>query len=265
MVSKKEENKQLNSSVDRALSLLELVASRKGGITLADIVKELTIPKSTAFRILETLSERGYVDWAQESEKYSVGLKLLEIGVSGLTSIEVVDLAAPYLQEISSTTGETSFLGVYNEGEVVYLYKVEGTNSIRTSAQLGSRRPIHCTGLGKAILSTFSMEEVDRILQVKGLEKYTEQTITDRQALFEELSRIRLQGWALDNEENEIGVTCYAVPLFNYTGRVIGAISCAGPTKQIKQNQGMITTRMKNYGEHISRLMGYVPSMRSNI
>jgi IclR family KDG regulon transcriptional repressor len=252
----------LNSSVDRALSLLELIVSKKGGISLAEIVKELSVPKTTAYRILETLRLRGFIEWEGAVERYSIGLKMLELGVTGLTSKEIVDVSSPYLHDISATTGETSFLGVYNEGEVVYLYKVEGTGSIRTSAHLGSRRPMYCTGLGKAILSAFTMDEVDRILHEKGMERKTENTIADRHLLHEELGRIRLQGWAFDNEENELGVTCFAVPIFNYTGRVVGAISCAGPAKQVRANRDIIIRKIKEYGEQISKRLGYVPSMR---
>lgn len=254
---------QSNSSIDRALSLLEVVASRVGGITLADIVKEMDIPKTTAFRMLDVLKQRGYVAWEPNGEKYSIGLKMLETGVSGLIRIEVVDAAIPYLADITQTTGETSFLAAFNEGEVVYLYKIESSNSIRTSAQLGARRPAHCSGLGKAILSALSLEEVDRIIEVKGLERKTANTITNRLQLHEELSLSRVRGYAVDNEEGEEGLTCYAVPIFNYSGRVVGAISCAGPTKRVISNNEFILEKVMESGSQISRRLGFVPSMRS--
>ncbi|MFF2889116.1 IclR family transcriptional regulator [Paenibacillus sp. NPDC057967] len=263
MVSVKQDGEaQTNSSVERALILLELLANCKSSISLAEIVQKVELPKSTVHRILETLRLRGYVEWEPNTEKYALGLKLIEIGVTGLINIEIVDAAAPYLREISTMTGETAFLAVYNEGEIVYLYKVEGTNSIRTSAQLGSRRPLHSTGLGKAIASTFSMEELDRILEDKGMEGKTINTITDRQLFHEEMSRTRLRGWATDNEEGEIGLSCYAVPIFNYSGRVVGAISCAGPTNQVQSSKEIILSKVVESGEQISRRMGYVPSMR---
>ncbi|MDQ0218155.1 IclR family transcriptional regulator [Peribacillus cavernae] len=255
---------QMNSSLDRALTLLEFISSKRGGTPLAEIVKGVDIPKSTCHRLLETLKTRGYIELEPVTDRYKIGLKSLEIGVSGLSNLEIVDVAAHYLYDISAFTGETAFLAVYNEGEIVYLYKVEGTGSIRTTAQLGSRRPVHCTGVGKAILSNFSLEEVDRILQEKGMEKHTENTITDQHLYHQELSSVRVQGWATDNEEIEVGLTCFAVPIFNYTGRVVAAMSCAGPTHRVKKRKEEIITRLKESGEQISRRLGYVESMRLN-
>lgn len=260
----KDVDRNSNSSVDRALQLLEAIAINKGGITLAELAKELQLPKSTAHRLLETLKSRNYIEFEPGSEKYSIGLKAVEVGVSGLTNLGVVDVAVHYLWDLALTTGETSFLGVFNEGEIVYLYKTEGTQSIRTTAQLGSRKPVHCTALGKAILSSYSLEEVDRILETKGMERFTEHTITDRQKFHEELSKTRIQGYAVDDEEIEVGLTCLAVPVFNYTGRVIGAISIAGPTLRMVQNRGAFTEKLMETALQISRRLGYVPSMRLN-
>lgn len=260
----KDMERNLNTSVDRALQLLEVIAKKKGGITLAELAKELQLPKSTAHRLLETLKIREFVEFEPGAEKYTIGIKAVEVGVSGLSNLGIVDVAVHYLWDLAQSTGETSFLAVYNEGEIVYLYKAEGTQSIRTTAQLGSRKPVHCTALGKAILASFSLEEVDRILEIKGMEKFTERTITERHEFHEELSRIRVQGYAIDDEEVELGLTCYAVPVFNYTGRVVGAISMAGPTIRMVENRESFTQKLMESVLQISRRLGYVPNMRLN-
>ncbi|HJV45591.1 MAG TPA: IclR family transcriptional regulator [Bacillota bacterium] len=258
----KENDTQVNSAIDRALLILELISKQGHGLTLADLSKVLDIPKSTIHRILETLKQRGFIELSPGTDKYVVGLKALEIGFTGLRNVEIVDVAIHYLRDLSESTGETAFLAIYNEGEIVYLYKVEGTQSIRTTAQLGSRRPVHATGLGKAILSEFSLHEVDMILEAKGLEKYTDHTITDLHSFHEELSRIRVQGYAVDKEEIEIGLTCYAVPVLGYTGKVMGGISLAGPTQRVVEKQEEFTKRLKEAASQISRRLGFVPSMR---
>lgn len=253
---------QGNSTLDRALTILEYISIKRGGVNLNHLVKDLEIPKSTALRLLESLRVRGYVELEQVSEKYSIGLKALEIGVLGLASLEIVDVASPYLRDISNQTGETAFLAVYNEGEIVYLYKVEGKQSIRTTAELGSRRPVHCTALGKSILSGFSMEKVDLILHEKGMFKFTEKTITDSVEYHEELSRVRENGYAVDDEEVEVGLICFSVPIFSYTGQVVAAISMAGPKARVQENREQIIESLKEAGYQISKRLGYVASMK---
>lgn len=119
-------NEKVNSSVDKTLNVLEAVAGNAKGLSLAELVKLVGIPKTTAFRILDLLAARDYVMWNKENERYYIGIKALEIGISGLIEQDVVDVSIPYLQELSTSVGETSFLAVYNNGDVVYLYKAEG-------------------------------------------------------------------------------------------------------------------------------------------
>jgi IclR family transcriptional regulator, KDG regulon repressor len=259
MVTKIETDFQ-NSTLDRALNILEYVASCKGGTTLVDVVKVLDIPKNSVIRIVESLKSKNYIQMDPGTEKLTIGIMAIHIGVSGLTNKEIVDVATHYLRDLAEQSGETSFLGVCNEGQIVYLYKASGTQSIRTSSELGSRRPMHCTALGKAILSNFPIEKVDLILE-SGMPPFTQNTITDRQRFHEELGKVRSQGYACDDEEIEVGLTCLAVPVFNYTGQVIGAISLAGPTARITGNKESFILHLKEAGKQISARLGFVPSM----
>ena len=254
-------NEKLNSSIDKTLSILEAISQNAKGLSLAEIVKSVGIPKTTAFRILEILAAREYVSWNHDNEKYSIGIKALEIGISGLIGQDIVDVSIPYLQELSATVGETSFLAVYNNGDVVYLYKAEGTSSIQTTARLGSRRPAYCTALGKVILANLSIEETDRVFE-KKLTKFTEKTISDRLKLYEEFAHIRSDGYAVDDEGIEYGLYCLAVPIYNFTGAVIAAISVSGPIKRVHENQDRIIDELKSVGAVISKRLGYVGSMK---
>jgi DNA-binding IclR family transcriptional regulator len=254
-------SEKINSNVDKTLSVLEVISQHAKGLSLADLVKSVGIPKTTAFRILEILSAREYVTWNKENERYYIGIKALEIGISGLIGQDIVDVSIPYLQELSMTVGETSFLAVYNNGDVVYLYKAEGTGSIQTTARLGSRRPAYCTALGKVILANLPIEETDRIFE-KKLEKFTEKTVIDRIRLYEEFANIRTDGYSVDDEGVEYGLYCLAVPIYNYTGAVIAAISVSGPIKRLNENKEKVVEELRNVGGVISKRLGYVKAMK---
>lgn len=254
-----------NSStvVDKAFMILEFIASQKGGVSLATLVKELDIPKTTIHRLLETMKERGYIEAIPDTEKVRLGLKAIDIGMSALSNQEIVDVSIPYLRELAEITGETAFLGVYVEGEIVYLYKAEGSKSMRISSQLGTRRPIHSTGLGKAIMAYSSLDEVDRVLKEKGMPEFTENTITEASRYHEELREVRINGFAKDAEEVEIGLGCFAAPVFNYTGSPAGAICISGPIQRIRENKPLLVEKLLEASDQISRRLGFVPSLRS--
>lgn len=251
-------NESMNSSnIDKVLTILEEISNHSDGISLAELVKQTDIPKTTAFRILETLKERQYVTLDAITERYILDLKSLELGMKGLMNVNLVEVAIPYLKKLSSKTSETCFLGVYNAGFVVYLYKSEGTLSIQTNAKLGARLPAFCTGIGKALLAFQPQEEIDRVLN-EPLPRFTERTIVDRVVLYETLADIRLKGCSLDNEENEEGLTCVARPVFNYTGSVVGAISVAGPTHRMLRKIDEVSEELAQVCSLISRRLGHI-------
>ena len=252
---------KLNSSIDKTLGILDFISQNEKGVSLSDIVRSVGIPKTTTFRILEVLVAREYVARNSESEKYTIGLKTLEVGLSGLISQDIVGVSIPYLQELSANVGETSFLAVYNSGDVVYLYKAEGTQSILTTATLGSRRPAYCTALGKVILANLPNEESDRIFE-KPLEKMTEKTIVDRIRLHEEFAHIRLDGYGVDDESMEPGLFCLAAPVYDFTGKVVASISVSGPVERMNGNRESIVEKLKNVSGVISKRLGYVRAMR---
>jgi DNA-binding IclR family transcriptional regulator len=252
---------KLNSSIDKTLSILEFISRNPGSVSLADIVRSVGLPKTTVFRMLGVLLAREYVTWDADTEKYAIGLKTLEIGLSGLIGQNVVEISIPYMRELSSAVGETSFLAVYNNGDVVYLYKVEGTQSMVTHCTLGSRRPAYCTALGKVILANLPIEEADRIFE-KPLEKLTSKTIVDRVRLLEEFARIRMNGVAVDDEGIDYGLLCLAVPIYDYTGRTVAAISVSGPVQRMNESRERIVEKLQSAGDQVSRRLGYIKAMK---
>ncbi|WP_159567271.1 IclR family transcriptional regulator [Budvicia diplopodorum] len=246
-----------SSSIDKVLTILEEIGDHSEGISLGELVKRTGIAKTTAFRTLDTLKERQYVMQDSGTERYHLDLKSLELGIKGLMNVNLVEVSIPYLKTLSSKTSETCFLGVYNNGYVVYLYKSEGTLSIQTNAKLGSRFPAWCTGIGKSLLAFQPLEEIDRVLK-EPLTPFTEKTIVDRVTLYETLADIRLKGYSLDDEENEEGLTCVARPIFNYTGAVIGALSVAGPTHRMLRKIDEVNDELGQACSLISRRLGYL-------
>ncbi len=259
----KMQDKSNSSNIDKTLTILEAISDSDKGISLAELTKVTKIPKTTTFRILESLKNREYVAYDEMSERYLLDIKSLELGIKGLLNVNLVDVSIPYLKSLSGITNETCFLGVYNQGYVIYLYKSEGTMSIQTNARLGSRMPAYCTGIGKALLAYQSLDEIDRILN-QPLEKITENTIIEPITLFNTLARIRADGYSFDHEENEIGLTCVAKPIFNYTGNIVGAISVAGPTYRMEKKLDMVITNLQKVCVTISRQLGHIEKSAKN-
>lgn len=251
-------NDNLNSSsIGKVLSLLEEISNHSNGISLAELTRNTQIAKTSAFRILEILKERQYVMLDSLTERYQLDLKSLELGIKGLMNVNLVEISIPYLKKLSTNTAETCFLGVYNSGYVVYLNKSEGTLSIQTNAKLGARLPAYCTGIGKALLAFQPQAEIDRVLS-EPLPRITEHTITDRVTLYETLAEIRLKGYALDNQENEEGLTCIARPVFKLTGEIAGAISIAGPTRRMLGKIDAINEELALVCSTASRRLGHI-------
>lgn len=249
------------SNTDKVLSLLEEISNHSDGITLTELTKRTHIAKTTTFRILESLKERQYVIQDAGTERYLLGLKSLELGMKGLMNVNLVEVAIPYLKKLSARTSETCFLGVYNSGHVVYLYKSEGTLSIQTNAKLGTRLPAYCTGIGKALLAFQPLSEIDEVLK-NPLPAVTDKTIVDRVMLYETLADIRLTGYSMDNEENEEGLTCIARPVFNYMDENVGAVSVAGPTHRMLPKIEEINKELDAVCTMISQRLGHLPAKK---
>ena len=246
-------------SVSRALDIIMLISMKKGGLGVTEIANQMDINKSSVFRILSTLVQYGYVEQDRESGRYKLGYKFLEISSRLLESMDLRSEAKPFLQELESETNEVIHLVVYDEGEVVYIEKLEGNEILRMHSKVGKRAPMHCTSVGKAILAHLPQSVVFEILERKGMAVHTDKTITDKKVIIQELTDIRKNGFALDLEENEYGITCIAVPIFNHLGKVIAAVSISGPTIRMDGNRlKQLQPIMLRMGKKISERFGFV-------
>ncbi|ADQ06242.1 transcriptional regulator, IclR family [Caldicellulosiruptor hydrothermalis 108] len=244
--------------LERAINILELLGEKPKGIGISEISRELNLPKSTVHRILDTLLQKGYVEKNMENDKYKLGLRIVELSNKILSNMELRNEAHPYLEELMNYSNEVVHLCVLRDGEMVYIDKVECPNPIRLYSQIGRRVPVHCTAVGKATLAFLPREEVISILQRKGMSRRTKNTITDMQKLLNQLEEIRELGYAVDDVENEEGVRGIGAPVFNYTGRVVAAISIAGPVSRItKERIPDLAEKLKETAQKISERLGY--------
>ena len=244
-------------SVDRALQIVDILKDHPKGLGVTEISHRLDVSKSTAHRLLSSLLQQGFVKQEAESERYLLGLKLIELGEVVSSRLDIRTIAAPYLHQLAETTGETVHLVMMDDLEIVYIDKTESDATIRMFSRIGKRAPMHCTGVGKAILAYLSEEKIDEVLTKRPMTKYTEHTITDQTAMKQHLQEIRERGVSFDLEEHEKGIQCAAAPLFNYHEEVVGGISVAGPMMRVDEEKlKMLAVEVDKVARQISGRLG---------
>jgi len=254
----RESSRTFIQSVHRALSIIELLAQENRDMSLTEITSAMGWPKSTTYGLLVTLLEFHYVDQSAVTGRYTLGARLFELGniVSRLWNIRQV--AYPIMQQLRSRWGETIQLAVEDNGEVLYLEKLESNRLIRIVSEVGARLPMHCTGLGKAMLAFKTPSEIKWILTQHGMKAMTSRTITDMGQMEKELEKIRMQGYAEDIGEMMDSLRCVAVPIRNKEGNVKYAISVSGFDYSLRGERWIdILNSLQKAAEDISYAIGY--------
>lgn len=249
------------TNVDRVLAILQYLARHPGEHGVRALSAALSLSPSTTVRLLKSLLQAGFVRQNESTGRYAIGVQAVQLGLAALSTFDLTAIAPAYLQALVAETGESAFLAVLDDGEVVYLLKQEGQSAIRTTAMLGSRRSIHCTALGKAFLATMPPLEAKALLERKGMPAKTRQTITDLNRLWEELAQVRLRGYAVDREEVEEGLMCLGAPIRNHQGKTVAAISMAGPVARVLPYEEQYGRRVVAAAQEISLALGYVPRL----
>jgi DNA-binding IclR family transcriptional regulator len=245
------------ATVPRVIHVIDLLA-RRGPLGVRALAQALHLPLGSAHRILQDLSGEAVVERTASGE-WVLSYRLLEIVGVQLERVQLPRLVRPVLEQLASDTRETAFLAVPSRDEIVYLDKVQTDLQLQLNAELGTRRPMHCTGLGKAMLAFLPHVQQEQFLAGSEFRAFTPHTITDPMMLRLELSRIRERGYALDHEEIILGVHCIAVPILNFAGHAVGAISIAGTSTKVEgERLAVLAQRMTAAGEHLSRRIGFV-------
>jgi IclR family transcriptional regulator, KDG regulon repressor len=220
-------------SLRKTLRLLKLFSPQRHAWTAEDMVSVLGYHKSSVQRILATLEQEGFLSRVTpRRNEYRLGPDILFLGNVAEICLDLRSIARPILVDLVHRARETCYLCVAEQDECLYIDKVECSQPVRIINQVGQRNPMHCTGVGKALMSGMGDEAIDRLIETRGLNAHTRNTITDRKQLRRVIAGIRRQGIALDNEELDLGVKCVAAPIKDRSGAVVAAISLSGPAQR---------------------------------
>ena len=216
-------------SVERIFALIELLAAHPAGASLQTLAQGTALAKSTVHRLLASLVGLGYVSQEETSGRYRLTLKMFELSSGIVNDMAIMEVAKAHLERLAQRTGEAVHLVIRDGQDIVYIYKTEN-GPMRMSSRVGMRSPLYCTGVGKAILATLPAGEVAQVWAASRPRKLTERTVADLPHLQEQLETVRAKGYAVDDEENELGVRCVAVAIPGPDGRADSAFSISGLT-----------------------------------
>ncbi|MBN9316820.1 MAG: IclR family transcriptional regulator [Devosia sp.] len=252
-----DEDRYAIRSVDRALDILECVAGQNGELTVDQIVSATGLPKSTAFRVLATLTGRRLLERDPQNQTYRLGMLALVIGARAMGDLDLRRAARPHLENLVAVTGETVHLSILSADNALCIDKVDASRSMRMASFVGFLDPLHCSGVGKALLA-FQDEPVrQQLIGRMRLDPHTRHTITDPDRLVAQIDEIRARGYAVDDEEIEEGLRCVAAPIRDHSGSVIAAVSISGPTTRVTDaSLSDLAIAVEGCAQTISRELG---------
>jgi IclR family KDG regulon transcriptional repressor len=230
--NKKTPSRKIIASVQHALDILNLFGAQHAELGNAEIAKMLNMDTGTAAGLIHTLKVNNYLDQNPNNRRYRLGLKLAERGAVLLDQLDLRKVAAPYLEELRNWCGESINLGIRDQKEVVYIERLFGTHSLGIRSELGKRAPLHSTALGKVLLAYMNPQEVKSLLGDYVFTPVTPHTIIDPDFFITDLEQVRKNGFAMDEQENEMGGRCLAAPIFDRNGKINAAISVSVPIQR---------------------------------
>lgn len=248
----------MNRTVERTFSILDLIACSEGGITLQEIADQMGMAKSSAFVIVHSLLELGYIRGAENNDKkYCLGIEAFKLGSKYLNEVGLVKQCAQYLPALADRYMKTSFLAVLNSCDVVYLYKYAAPGAQLATCAIGSTKPAHATALGKALLAFLPDEKLRSVMELIDFKPYTPHTIISKEALWNELRTVRQRGFATERGELSDLTFCYGAPIFDYTGNVIAAISLADIATE-HEDEAKTSADLLHVAHEISQNLGFI-------
>ena len=224
-------------SLARGLALLERVAAASDGISLSGLAESTALAPSTAHRLLASLRERGFAQQDPETGLWHIGARAFTVGNAFLRGRSYVALARHHMRDLVERSGETANLAALDQNEAVYLTQIECDEMMRAFARPGTRVPLHCSGVGKALLAALPEREAESIIASAGLARLTKRTLVDLEALRGDLSLSRRRGFAIDDGEHAVGLRCVAAAIHDDGGRPLAALSISGPAARIDDHK----------------------------
>lgn len=248
-------------TLERAFNMIEIMGNADYHLGISEISQRSELPLATTHRILATLVQLGYVEQNPETNKYTLGVRILQLRGAVISQLNLGVVAMPIMKMLMNRVEETVHLAVYNEGEIVYIERVEGLRTQGMYTRIGKRASAHCTALGKVLLS-YLPESLwfDDVVNKRGLKAYSETTITSVDALKLDLQRTKERGYAIDNGETGEKVRCIAAPIHDYTSQAVAAISISGPQTQVTWDRvEELGASVSRAAESISERLGFIP------
>jgi IclR family acetate operon transcriptional repressor len=243
-------------AIDRGLGLLEIIAGADG-LTLTDLSQRAGLAPSTAHRILSSLQAHQFVFHDEERGLWLIGVGAFEVGTAFLRNRRLAGIGRIVMHDLMEATGETVNLGIEDAGEVVFISQIESHSALRAFFRAGSRAPIHASGVGKTLLAEMPEARVREILYKRGLAKFTGRTLVAPATLFQELQVIARRGWAVDDEERNLGMRCVAAAIFNEYSEAIAGVSVSGPTVRLTPERALeLGPMVKRAADEITASIG---------
>lgn len=252
-------------SLARAFAILEQVAGHRDGITLAELCKSVGLHSSTTFHLVRTMVQLGYASQDADSKKYRIGRKVFSLAAGALDENELANRAPPVLELLTDLTGESSHFAIRSGGDIIIIARTGGAGMFQLVDRAGAVRPANATALGKVLLAALTPAQIERYLEKRELARFTPKTIVEREALLAELEQVCRNGIAFDDGEFDAEVRCVAVPVYDFLGRVAGAIGISGPmwrlslqslhqkSKLVRQSAAEFSAELGYHGEQKAR------------
>ena len=249
-----------NRTVKRAIDIMQLIKDSGDGLTIKEISQMMNIPMTSTFDIVQTLYEEKFLEYSKHGSKiFSIGIRAFEVGSSYRLHKNIVEIIHPYVEKLMRMSHATAFFAIVDNDEIIYLDKVEPETSIRTSAELGSRKNLYATGLGKAIMMYYPEEKIRAIFASQKITAFTPYTILNVDQFLRELEIARDRGYAIDNRENDINIFCIAHAILDSYNNPIGSISIATMYSMVNdffiEQYGEI---IREYAMEISKKLGFM-------
>ena len=242
-------------AVEKVFTILEVLANSQNGLTLRELARICNLPKSSVHCILITLQRSGYLHRKPRTSRYLFGRKLLQLGNQALGGLELCENAEPHLRSLCARLRLPVQLGIIEFDEAAIAAKYDYFSNVRPgNSWVGKRMELHCTAMGKALMSDWSVEEVQRLGRERNLPRHNDNTIWTVKRLAEEIEKVRRTGFAVDDEEDVLGMRCVGAPILGPSGQVIAAVSVYGATSEItEENVHGIATHVRSAVEAIAR------------
>lgn len=249
-------------TLDRALRIIELLALHSEGLGVTAIGGLVGLHKSTVHRLLVHLVSQGYAEKDESRSVYTLGLRIVELASLRLNQVELKTEAGPYLRQLAASLNQPVQLAILADFDAVSIEKIDPQAHLRMYSQIGKRVPVYCSALGKCLVSDWNLPELETLAAKVPFRAFTPRTKTTVEAFLSEVQLVRERGWAVDDEEHELGIRCIGAPVRDFTGKVVAAVSASG-SPAVMTTEARVIDPVRQAAIDISRRLGWLAGEKS--